>query len=74
MEDKTPRATKNRFPGVLWLLPIFFGLLGGIVAAMISSMKYQASWWELATVGGIITVLQILAYVLFFEAIFSSIY
>jgi len=74
MEKQDTQATKNKFPGVLWLLPIFFGLLGGIVAAMISSMKYQASWWELATVGGIVTVLEILVYVLFLAVIFSSIY
>ena len=35
---------KPRFPGVLWLLPIFFGLLGGIISAMISSIKYHSIW------------------------------
>jgi len=42
---------KHSFPGVLWLLPIFFGPFGGIIAALVSSMKYNASWWELLVVG-----------------------
>ena len=70
---RTKQVTKNKFPGVLWLLPIFLGLLGGIIAAMISSMKYQASWWELFTVGFVITVGSVLLYVLFLATIFPSI-
>ena len=72
IENEKKEITARKFPGVLWLLPIFFGLLGGIVAAMISSMKYQASWWELFTVGLIITLGEVLIYVLFLAAIFSS--
>ena len=41
----------KRFPGVLWLLPLFLGLFGGIVAALISNMRYGASWIELFMVG-----------------------
>ncbi len=55
---------KSRFPGVLWLLPIFFGVLGGTIAAMIASMKYQASWWELFVTGLIITAVLGLVYIL----------
>lgn len=46
---------KKQFPGVLWLLPIMFGILGGFVAALISSLKYGASWWELFLAGSIVT-------------------
>jgi len=46
---------KPRFPMVLWLLPIFFGLFGGIVAALIANLKYQASWIELFIVGIVIS-------------------
>ncbi len=49
-------AERRRFPGVLWILPIFFGLIGGIIAALISGLKYQASWWELLLVGFLINV------------------
>ena len=52
--------TRYGFPGVLWLLPIFFGVLGGIIAGMISSMKYNASWLELFLVGLILTVMALL--------------
>lgn len=54
---------KRRFPGVLWLLPICFGLFGGVVAGLIASMKYQASWWELVVAGFII---NLAVYVLIF--------
>ena len=47
---------KQRFPGVLWLLPIGFGLFGGVVAGLIASMKYQASWWELVVAGLLINL------------------
>ena len=47
---------KQRFPGVLWLLPICFGFFGGIVAGLIASLKYQASWWELVLAGLLINI------------------
>ena len=42
---------KKRFPGVLWLLPILFGIIGGVVASLIASLKYEATWWPLFVVG-----------------------
>jgi len=51
---------KRRFPGVLWLLPICFGLFGGVIAGLVASLKYQASWWELV-VGGLIINLALYA-------------
>ena len=54
----------KRFPGVLWILPICLGAVGGIVAALIASLKYQASWWELFTVGVIINLFPYIAWVL----------
>ena len=49
-------SEKKGFPGVLWILPVFFGLLGGVIAAMIASMRYGASWWELLLVGLLVQV------------------
>ncbi len=63
MKEKK-EVNRRKFPGVLWLLPIFLGLIGGIVAALIADMKYQASWWELFLVGFIINTLAIIAYFL----------
>lgn len=51
------KPTRKRYPGVLWLLPLFLGVVGGIIAALISALKYQASWWELLVVGIIMTFL-----------------
>lgn len=45
------KVFRNRYPGVLWLLPVFFGLIGGIIAAMFASIKYQAEWWDLFLIG-----------------------
>ncbi len=50
---------KGNFPGILWLLPLFFGIAGGIVAALIASLKYQASWWELLAGGFIVNCISI---------------
>jgi len=47
---------KRRFPGVLWLLPICFGLFGGVIAGLVASIKYQASWWELVVAGLLINL------------------
>jgi hypothetical protein len=66
--DKRGRRT---FPGILWLLPICFGLLGGIIAALIADMKYHASWWELLITGLVLTFLVVLIYLLIFAATFS---
>ena len=62
---------KNRFPGILWLLPICFGVIGGTVAAFISSMKYQASWWELFVAGLLVSVACYVFLILFVFAEFS---
>jgi len=67
----------NRFPGVLWLMPIFFGIIGGVLAAMIASLKYEASWWELVVVGLIVTCIGVIAYVIFYVQLlhwFSSLW
>ena len=44
-------TTKKKFPGVLWILPIFFGLIGGIISAVIAGAAFKASWWELLFAG-----------------------
>ncbi len=50
---------QNSYPGVLWLLPILFGIVGGTIAALIASMKYQAKWSSLFIVGLVITLIGI---------------
>ena len=57
-----PKPIQKSFPGALWLLPIFFGISGGIIAALIADMKYQASWWELLVLGIIISGVALLLY------------
>ena len=71
---KEQDTTRNKFPGVLWLLPVFLGLFGGIIAALISNLKYQASWWELFAVGLAITFISGIIYILFLALLFSSPY
>jgi hypothetical protein len=66
-----PRARRRNFPGTLWLLPIFFGILGGIVAALIASLKYESSWWELVFAGIAMTVVAVLIYMAAGTALFS---
>lgn len=46
-----PKPTEKSCPGTLWLLPIFFGFIGGTIAALIADMKYHASWWEFFVAG-----------------------
>ena len=36
-----PTSLGKDAPGVLWILPIFLGLVGGVVASLIASIKYQ---------------------------------
>ena len=42
---------RGRAPGLLWILPIGFGLLGGIIAALMVADRYAGSWWEYIIVG-----------------------
>lgn len=51
------------FPGALWLLPIFLGIIGGIIASIIAGTVYHAKWWPLL-VGGI--MLTIIWYIVYF--------
>ena len=57
-----PKPIRKNFPGTLWLLPIFFGIVGGLIAALIADLKYQASWWELLVLGIIISGVALLLY------------
>ena len=52
-------------PGSLWLFPIFFGVFGGITAALIANMKYEACWWQYVIAGLLITSLPVIAWLLF---------
>lgn len=63
---------RERFPGILWLLPIFFGLTGGILAGFISSLKYQDSWWELVLAGFVVSCLAVVAYLLLMQELIAS--
>jgi uncharacterized membrane protein len=52
------------FPGILWILPICFGVIGGVIAALISSLKYGAGWWGLFITGFIISAVTFLVYLI----------
>ena len=64
--------TSGAFPSVLWLLPVFFGLLGGVIAALIANEKYGASWSELVIGGAVVSTLEFIGYLLLFTAVFSG--
>ena len=54
-----PSKTQSEgFPNSLYLLPIFFGILGGIIGALIAAQKYRAKWWHLIFLGILCTVLS----------------
>jgi hypothetical protein len=46
----------KRFPYWYWLLPVFFLLIGGIVAAYLAHKKYHATWWDLPVLGLLVTI------------------
>lgn len=50
---------RERFPGVLWILPIFFGFIGGTIGALIAGCCYRDTWWELFLIGIIIQVMAL---------------
>ncbi len=43
--------SQGQFPGVLWVLPILFCVLGGVIGAIIAGTIYKANWWGLLLVG-----------------------
>ena len=47
----------NRIPHSLWILPLLFGIIGGVVAALIADLKCKASWWELMVVGVMVSII-----------------
>ena len=53
----------------LTLTSILFGLIGGIVAALIASIKYEASYWELCLVGILISASTLIGLKSFFDFI-----
>ncbi len=48
----------KKTPGVIWLLPIVFGVIGGVVAALIVGIKYRNSWWQFLVVGIVLSVIS----------------
>ncbi len=69
-----PQETdRQRFPGALWLLPIFFGPIGGITASLIANMKYGAKWWGLLLVGFLVPLSAALIWFAFLAAVFARI-
>ena len=62
---------KGKIPGVLWVLPILFGIIGGIVAGLIASLKYEASWWELLLAGFLCSIFYLFLSIILFVVILS---
>ena len=50
------------FPKSLYLLPVLFGVIGGIIGALIVARVYKTKWWQMILVG-IIT--SVIAYVIY---------
>jgi uncharacterized membrane protein YeaQ/YmgE (transglycosylase-associated protein family) len=50
------------FPKSLYLLPVCFGIIGGIIGALIAARVYKTKWWQIILVG-IIT--SVIAYVIY---------
>jgi hypothetical protein len=59
LAHKDSVSEKRFFPSVLWLLPLVFAFPGGLIAAFISGLVYKASWWELFTVGVIVSLIWV---------------
>jgi hypothetical protein len=43
-------------PGIIWILPILFGLIGGGFAALIASLKYDAPWIRYVILGFLVSI------------------
>ena len=56
------------FPGTLYLLSIFLGLIGGIIGALIAAKVYQSSWWKLIAVGILMTFCWYGVYFVYFAS------
>jgi hypothetical protein len=65
---------RERYPGVLWLLPIFWGFTGGIIAAVIAGCAFRDSWWELFFIGIIVQVLWVVSIFLSWSWLLSTIH
>lgn len=63
---------KEPAPGSLFLLPIFFGLFGGIVAAIIADLR-GASWVGLFFIGLVVQILVALGWALAYIYAWNSI-
>ncbi len=60
----------NGTPSVLYLLPIFFGVLGGVIAAVIAGTVYKASWVVLFIVGIISSIFSWILWVIWLHSLF----
>ncbi len=45
------KPIKIRFPTALWILPIALGLIGGIIAVLVTALEYHDQWWQLLVIG-----------------------
>ena len=57
-------TASSRFPNSLYLLPIFFGIIGGIIGALIAAKAYKTKWWPMLIVGIASSAVSWLIYVL----------
>ena len=61
---------EKRMSGVWWILPLFFGLMGGIISALVAGAR-GASWWPYLAGGIIVSFLWLLLYFVACAALFS---
>jgi hypothetical protein len=65
---------EGRAPGGLWVLPIFLGVVGGVIAMIISNIAYHKSGWEYLIISILITILAYLGLSLLFINLLPTIH
>jgi hypothetical protein len=62
----------GRAPGGLWVLPIFLGIIGGVIAMIISNIAYHESGWQFFIVSILVTVLLYFLLFVIFGNVFMT--
>jgi hypothetical protein len=59
-----PIPQKKGLPGSMYILPVFFGIIGGIIGALIAAKAYKTKWWPMLVVGLASSIVSWLIYAL----------